>query len=394
MNKIMKKILLIAIFIFMFAIGVQADVLSLYTTTVPLYHYDANTQSYVNYESKVDKNWDYYHDVHRLNPAGTTEDAIYLMPFDGGSGHSNDPQADGETDPIYWTLDGLVEGNYSTMDMGTGGSIAAQSFGVTTTDINLYPKNQRDTRAVAIFNTEKIFAVNSDPGAVLKATFRWSIDEVMPWAGGFLMSYAPTTIYVSIYPDVNATSYWRSPPDTNDPNIPTIYYSHTGAHVTDYHRLQHEFDPSGAGIQFAEKAQDIRVDYGSGLEPLTDEYLQIYGPQVYELDFTDEVRQILKLYPDLQWIGFTIRGSHDGDNVLLKMYAGSLPGAIPPTLEIQVTKYTGDLNDNNSVDFVDFALFSKDYGGTDDFYKGDLNVDSEVTLADLAEFGQNWLAGK
>ncbi|MFA5240462.1 MAG: hypothetical protein WC476_12250, partial [Phycisphaerae bacterium] len=231
------------------------------------------------------------------------------------------------------------------------------------------------------------------------AKFKWSVDYLMDWVNPGYYQRAPTHLYVSIYPDVNATNYWRSPPDANDPDIPTIYFPHLGVHITDLNKLQHEFDPNGAGIQFAEKGIDIRVNEGpwpsiTGLQPLTDWYLQEYGAQFYEIDFTDEVRQILKLNPNLEWIGFTIRGSLDGENVLLQMHGGFLPGAIPPTLDIQVTKYVGDVNDNNSVDFVDFALFSQDYGKTNSLYKADLNVDRNVDIADLDKFALNWLAGK
>ncbi|MFA5240461.1 MAG: hypothetical protein WC476_12245, partial [Phycisphaerae bacterium] len=165
MNTFKKIMLVWAVLLPVLTITLNAEgqTLSLYTATTPLFAYDPNTGWHI-IDAKVDTNWDYYHDLHRPNATGTVEDAIYLMPFDGASGHTDNGPGGGETDPIYWTLDGLIEGNYSTMDQGPGAPGASQSLGVSATDIVRFPLNQRDTRAVAIFNTERIRAINTEPG--------------------------------------------------------------------------------------------------------------------------------------------------------------------------------------------------------------------------------------
>ncbi len=366
MNTLKTKMIWVVLLLSAITFNVQAQVLSLHTDT-----------------NIAGVNWDYYNDPCNPNPEDAVQDAIYAMPFDGASGHSNN-QPD-------WPLNGDVNGNYSTMDMGMPG-LVGQSLGVTATDINLYPTDQRDTRVVTIFNTHKIKDVNSHPGAVLSAKFKWSIDYVMPWVNPGYYLWAPTHLYVSIYPDTNATNYWRHDIDGHPVGYP---YARPTTPVS---FLQHEFDSNGL---LAEKDVDIEVNEGpfpsiTGIQPLTNWIIEQYGVQFYELDFTKEVRQLLKQDPNLQWIGFTIRGSLDGDSVLLELHAGARPeeGAFPPTLVVTVTTYLGDLNDDGSVDFLDFALFADDYGKTNGTYIGDLNVDGKVDIADLDIFTNFWLSGK
>jgi hypothetical protein len=163
--------------------------------------------------------------------------------------------------------------------------------------------------------------------------------------------------------------------------------------------LQDEFDADPK----TEKEIDIRVDDGSwgpGLQPLTTWYIWICGTQFYETDFTEEIRQIMNANPNFEWIGLTIRSSLDGESVYLSMDAQqNLNGdpdyvPIPPTLDVQVSKYLGDLDDNGNVDFLDFALFAQQWRQTDGLLIADLNVDGLVDSADLRLFNENWLKGK
>lgn len=307
------------------------------------------------------------------------EDAIYLCAFDGASGHS-DYQPDRP-------IDGNVDGCYSTLYMGPGGDPTYQSLGVCGTDPNEFPCNQRDTRMTTLINLSKIKAVNDKAGAILDCKFRWSIDYVMNHAGGADYLQAPTKLYVSIF-GARKQEYWRYPPDPYDPN-----------RVIDINDLQDEFDADPN----TEKEIDIRVDdgpWGPGLQPLTTWYIWIYGTQFYETDFTEEIRQIMDANSNFEWIGLTIRSSLDGESVYLSMDAQqNLNGdpdyvPIPPTLDVQVSKYLGDLDDNGNVDFLDFALFAQQWRQTDGLLIADLNVDGLVDSADLRLFSENWLKGK
>ena len=353
-----------------------ADSLSLYTE---LRKEDPNTG---HGWDRYDMNWDWWQqDPCYPDPCfahNWTEDVLYLCAFDGASGH-DDYQPDSPTD-------GNVDGCYSTMYMGTGGDPTYQSLGVSGTDPNEFPNNQRDTRMTILVNLAKIKAVNSNAGAVLNCKFRWSIDYVMNWAGGSSYLQAPTKLYVSIFP-AEKQQWWRHPPDSNsEPNTPI-------------EELQNEFD----GDPNTEKELDIRVDdgpWGPGLQPLTCWYIWIYGTQYYEMDFTEEIRQIMKVNPSLEWVGLSIRPSLDGEAVYLSMDAQQnlkedpdyVP--IPPTLDVQVSKYLGDLDDNGGVDFADFALFALQWKQSSGLLTADLNVDGVVDTADLARFCQNWLKGK
>jgi hypothetical protein len=160
--------------------------------------------------------------------------------------------------------------------------------------------------------------------------------------------------------------------------------------------LQDEFD----GDPNTEKVLDIRVDDGpwgpEPNQPLTDYYIwAIDGPQSYEMDFTEEVRNIIVADPNCDWIGFTIRPSLDGEACYLKMKADRYPNeAFPPTLDMQVSKYLGDLNDDGGVDFVDFALFARQWKQSSGLLIADLDVNGTVDFNDISLFCENWLKGK
>ncbi|MCK4629728.1 MAG: hypothetical protein KAT56_12045, partial [Sedimentisphaerales bacterium] len=73
---------------------------------------------------------------------------------------------------------------------------------------------------------------------------------------------------------------------------------------------------------------------------------------------------------------------------------------IPPTLDVTVRKYLGDINDSqdeqqhvDGVDMEDFALLSGQWLQAGEFLEADLNVDGIVDIADLLLFNGNWLIG-
>ena len=355
--------------------SVFADNLSLHTETRTGYDPDSNWDWWQ--QPDPNEQWD----PNQHQDPNIAEDALYLCPFDGASGHP-DYQPDSPTD-------GNVDGTYSTLDMGSSGAPIYQSLGVSGTDPNEFPNNQRDTRMVSLFNLSKIAQVNDKAGAVLNCTFKWSVDYVMNWIGGTEYLQAPTTLYVSIF-GAEKQQWWRHPPDSNsEPNTPIS-------------ELQNEFD----GDPNTEKALDIRVDdgpWGPGLQPLTDYYIwAIDGPQFYEMDFTEEIRNIIAADPNMMsanpnfgWIGLTIRPSLDGEACYLQMRGGRYPDeAFPPTLDVQVSKYLGDLDDDKDVDFVDFALFARQWKQSSGLLTADLNVDGAVDFEDLGLFCENWLKGK
>lgn len=346
--------------------GVYGDEVSLYTEIRTVDPCTGDTNPY------YDTNWDYFQQDQEPN---VVEDAIYHCPFDGGSGHKV-----GESPPDV--VDGNVDGTYATMSGMPG---VSQSLGVSGCDID--PYDERDTRLSVLFDLSKIKAINDEAGAILNARFRFCIDWIVNWDRSHWNDYlAPTMLYVSIYA-ASEQNYWHHPPDD---------ISHPNTPISD---LQDEFD----GDPNTEKELDIRVDDGPwvpGLQPLTRWYLLNYGPQFYEIDFTEKLREILAADPNLEWIGFTIRTSPDGDVILLSMDAQynwiplGYEAAIPPTLNVQVAGYLGDLDDDGDVDFLDFALFAQQWGQSRGFLVADLNVDEIVNFADLGLFCKNWLKGK
>jgi len=322
--------------------------------------------------SYYDTNWDYFQQDQDPN---VVEDAIYLCPFDGDSGHKPDPGI---------VPDGNVDGCYSTMSMGPGGGSAIQVLGISGCDIGI---DNRDTRLAVLFNLRRLKAVNSDAGAIQQAKFKFCIDSIVNWDRSPWDDYlTPTTLYITIY-DANEQNFWKHPPDEPcEPNTPNT-------------ELQDEFD----GDPNTEKLLDIQVDdgpYGPGTQPLTRWYLENHGPQFYEVDFTDELRQILSQDPNLKWIGFTISPSLDGEPLLLSMDAQynwiplGYEAAIPPTLDVEVSRFTGDLDEDGDVDLVDFALFAKQWRQSGKLLSADLCVDGIVEARDLALFCKNWLKGK
>jgi hypothetical protein len=58
-------------------------------------------------------------------------------------------------------------------------------------------------------------------------------------------------------------------------------------------------------------------------------------------------------------------------------------------------KIPGDINDDNNIDFIDFALFAEQWLeiNCNDCNGTDLNGDRTVGLDDLWQFAQNWLVG-
>lgn len=284
---------------------------------------------YTSTSEPEDSNWDVWQqdqdeDIH--------EDAIYLGMFDGASGHTDyQPES---------TIDGFVDGVYTTMSMGPGGMMVSQSLGVSGTNPGEFPDDQRNTRAAALFNLTKVMDRSSNPEDINKCKFRWSIDYVMPWAGSTIYLQAPTTLYVDIYA-ADMQNYWSETIDGND------------LHSTGIGELQDEFDPNSAGILYAEKTVDIRVDNGpwcEGIQPLTNWYIEQNGVQFYDVDVTEEVKELIiadpNKYadPNTAFIGFTISSSLDGESVYLSMDARDRldQNPIPPTLEVYMEPAGGN----------------------------------------------------
>lgn len=335
-----------------------------------------------------DSNWD----VWQQDPcypeveSEVVEDVIYLCVFDGAGGHTNHAP----DDPV----DGIVDGCYSTFTMETGGPDATQSLNVSGVNIQTGGRfEQRDTRVITLVNLAKIKRVNENPGAILNGTFRWSIDYVMPWVGTSIYLKAPTRLYISIFPAELQEFYHHPPDNPADPN-------------TALSELQDEFDPNSAGLMFAEKELDIRVEENPwglpGMQPLSNWNIEQDGVHFYEMDFTAEIRQIIKQHPDLKWLGFTIRLSRDGHSVNLSLDATLRlsDNPIPPTLDVTVREYLGDINNEqdeqqhvDGVDMEDFALLSGQWLRADGFMVADLDVDGIVDIADLLLFSENWLMG-
>ena len=356
-----------------------AERVELFTDICP-YVFDNNDPNLPIDNPYQDSNWDYYQkgdpNVPQNDP-NTVEDAIYHCPFDGGSGHKV-----GEPPPDV--VDGNVDGTYTTMSGMQGGS---QAFSATGCDIE--PHDERDDRTIALFNLSKVKEINNNAGAILQAKFRLSIDRIVDWTrnDNHLLP-APSTLYVSIYP-ASEQNYWCDSPPPEYPN-------------TDINDLQDEFD----GDASTEKDVNIMVwdgPHGSGvLQPLTDYYIDDlnYGAQFHELDFTEELRRIVSDDPNLEWVGFTIRASMDGGVVAVSLdaleylYWKPVPKPIPPTLDVQVSEYLGDLDDDGDVDFVDFALFAQQWCQSGESLTADLNVDGTVDIADLGVLAGNWLKGK
>ncbi len=336
-----------------------------------------------------DSNWD----VWQQDQGDTIqEDAIYLGIFDGASGHS-------DYQPEY-PIDGNVDGVYTTMAMGPGGLMINQSLGVSGTSPIEFPNDQRDTRATALFNMTKIMELNSNPADINECTFKWSIDYVMPWAGSTTYLQAPTTLYVGIFA-ADMQNFWRADLDGDD--YPT----------TDINDLQNEFDPNEAGILYIEKVLDLRVDngpWGPGPQPLTNWYIEQNGVQFYEVDFTQEVKDLIASDPEkyadpnTAFLGFTIRASLDGESVYLSMDARDrlAQNPIPPTLEIDITTYIGDFNADGIVNLLDFSIFAKSWLSekSDPEWNSKCNLDNSgisedvIDIADLNVFCENWLEGE
>jgi hypothetical protein len=361
----MMKNLLLYSFIVVFTGISFADDLSLYTET----SFDA---------ADFDDNWDWWQqDSNYPDPcyaAEQTEDALYFCAFDGASGHTNDAP--------YWPVDGNVDGVYSTFTMGSGGAPTVQSLNLSGVDIEESDRfEQRDTRVMVLINTAKIKAVNEHAGAVLDCKFRWSIDYVMRWVGGSTYLDAPSTLYISVF-GCDQYEFWRHPPDEPiRPNTPVSY-------------LQDIFDEEPS----TEKAYDLRVTDGpgtqdaNGLRRLTNWTIETYGVQFYEMDFTQEVREILADDPELEWLCFTMRPSRDGESVNLSVDATLRQdqNPIPPTIDVKVAKYLGDLDDNDTVDFIDLDLFVQQWQKNSGLLTADLNVDGSVDFRDFTFLGKNW----
>lgn len=352
--------------LFVFAGSCPAESLSLYTET-----------SFG--DADFDNNWDWWQqDSNYPDPcyaAEQTEDTIYFCVFDGASGHANhDPNG---------PVDGSVDGVYSTFTMGTGGAPTFQSLNVSGVDINETGRfEQRDTRVMVLVNLAKIKAVNENAGAVLDCKFRWSIDYVMPWVGTSFYLDAPSTMYVSVF-GCDKYGFWRHPPDeATEPNTP----------VSD---LQDIFDYEPT----TEKAYDLKVADGPGTEDangfrrLTNWTIEENGVQFYEMDFTKEVREVLADDSNLEWICFTMRSSRDGESVNLSVDATLRQdqNPIPPTVDIKVAKYLGDLDDNGVVDTNDLNSFTQQWLYNGGLLSADLDVDGYVDLKDFAMFSENWL---
>lgn len=372
----MKNIAAI-ILIFFGAIGLcAAETISLYTKT-----------SYTG-DPDQDSNWDYWQQDQGKE---IREDAIYLGMYDGANGH-----------PDYQPgvfIDGLVDGVYSTLSMGPTGAATNQSLGVSGTSPEEFVNNQRDTRTAALFNLKRVMDLNCNPKDINECKFKWSIDYVMPWAGSTTYLQAPTTLYVGIYL-AEKQNYWRQFLDgPAEPNTPID-------------ELQDEFDPYGAGILYVEKTIDIMVNdgpWGPGLQPLTNWIIEQYGVQFYECDFTSEFKDIIEANPekfadmDSAFVGFTMRSSLDGEAVYLSLDATMRQNQnpIPPTLQVDVTTYVGDISADGTVNMADFAAFARCWRCTtsDDNYNAKCNLDKSglsanvIDHSDLIIFCANWLEG-
>ena len=339
---------------------------------------------YTDVSTFGDSNWDYWQ---QDQSERIQEDAIYLGMYDGANGHSN-------YQPEY-PADGSVDGLYSTMSMGAGGAAIYQSLGVSGTDPEEFPYDQRDTRMACLFNLTKIMELNSNPSDINDCKFKWSIDYVMPWAGSTTYLMAPTTLYIGIYSALQQ-NYWRSDIDGDD------FVS------TDMNDLQNEFDPNE--LLYVEKEFDLCVDngpWGVGIQPLTNWYIEQYGVQFYEVDFTEEVKELLALEPEkysdpnTAFIGITVRCSLDGESVYLSMDAQNRlsQNPIPPTFEIELTTYTGDFNADGSVNLSDFDIFAVYWQSeiNDANYNSKCNLDDDgssqgrIDIADLRVLVENWL---
>ena len=148
-----------------------------------------------------------------------------------------------------------------------------------------------------------------------------------------------------------------------------------------------------------EKAYDLRVADGpgtqdaEGLRRLTNWTIEEYGVQFYEMDFTNELRQILADDANLEWVCFTMRTSRDGESVNLSVDATlrQEQNPIPPTVDIKVAKYLGDLDDDGDVDVRDFALFHQQWLNNNGLLTADLDIDGDVDFTDFVMFSKNWL---
>ena len=204
----------------------------------------------------------------------------------------------------------------------------------------------------------------------------------MPWVGTSTYLDAPSTMYVSVF-GCDKHGFWRHPPDdTSEPNTPVS-------------SLQDIFDEDPN----TEKAYDLRVtdgpgtEDGDGLRRLTNWTIEEYGVQFYEMDFTSEVRQVLADDPNLEWVCFTMRPSRDGDSVNLSVDATLRQdqNPIPPTVDVKVANYLGDLDDDGAVNVNDFDLFTQQWLRESSLLTADLNVDGCVDFVDFAMFSKNWL---
>ncbi len=367
--KIIGSFILFLAVASVFAGSCLADELSLYTET-----------SFG--DADFDDNWDWWQqELNYPDPCYATdwtEDVLYFCAFDGADGHTNH-------DPCQ-PVDGNVNGVYSTFTMGEGGAPTFQSLNISGVDINEPDRfEQRDTRVMVLVNLAKIKAVNENAGAILDCRFCWSIDYVMRWVGGSTYLDAPSTMYVSVF-GCDKHGFWRYPPDDiSEPNTPIS-------------SLQDIFDEEPN----TEKAYDLRVTDGpgtqdaNGLRRLTNWTIETYGVQFYEMDFTSEVREILADDPNLEWICFTMRPSRDGESVNLSVDATlrQNQNPIPPTVDIKVANYLGDLDDNGIVDVNDLGLFAQQWLQESGLLTADLNIDGYVDFVDYAMFSKNWLKEK
>jgi hypothetical protein len=328
-----------------------------------------------------DSNWDVWQDDQAKN---IIQNAIYLGMYDGAAGHSSD-----NPDSL---IDGCVDGVYTTMSMGQGGLAINQSLGVSGTNPDEFPDNQRDTRAAALFNVTKLMETNSNPDDIRECKFKWCIDYVMPWSGSTTYLQAPTMLYVDIYA-ADMQNYWNSSLDGN--NLPS----------TDINDLQDEFDPNSAGTLLAEKVIDIRVDdgpWGSGTQPLTNWYIEQNGVQFYEIDVTKEIKELIASDPNkykdpnTAFVGFTIRASLDGESFYLSMDACDRleQNPIPPTLEINTVTHAGDFNSDGFIDLYDLEILMNSWLSTalDSNWNAECNLNNSgeskdfIDYSDLFEF--------
>ncbi len=356
----------------------QGEVFSLYNE---IRNYDPENGWFWGYPSPVDTNWDYWQaEPNYPDPCSVViEDAIYHCLYDGGFGHDlNQPPGD--------VLDGFVDGAYSTLFVQVDDH-SLQTLGVSGCDIPPYDK--RDTRVTTIFNLKKVLAHNPNPGAIVQAKLRFSIDWVVNWdRTSFNDRPCPTTLFVSVFPGWEQ-NFWLA--DYDGPE-------HT---TTGLSQLDALYDPVGAGIALCEKTVDLRVmdgPLGSGvLQPLTRWYLENpYQAVPYEIDFTSQVRQIAAQTTDPNaWVGFTIRPSLDGDRVFVSLDAQYNLGGLetvgfPPTLDVTVSTVTGDLAEPNGVDMLDYRIVGQQWGQSG-YPNGDLNASGTVDSADISIMAENWM---